>query len=96
MIIFVDIDNTICITKNGDYRNSIPLPKQIAKINRMYDEDHTIIYWTARGGTTGIDWTDFTEKQLIKWGCKFHSVSLDKSEFDIIIDDKARRIDECS
>lgn len=95
MIIYVDVDNNICITKNGDYKNSIPLPKQIAKINRMYDEGHEIVYWTARGRTTGMNWVDFTKTQLTRWGCKFHSVDLNKPKFDIVIDDKARRIDEC-
>ena len=34
MIIYVDIDGTICETDGSDYRNAKPRPKQIAKINK--------------------------------------------------------------
>ena len=33
MIIYVDIDNTICNTENSDYHNSKPRQEQIDKIN---------------------------------------------------------------
>jgi hypothetical protein len=33
MIIYVDIDNTICITNNTDYINAIPIYNKIQKIN---------------------------------------------------------------
>ena len=37
-------------------------------INKLYDEGHTVVYWTARGSTTGIDWGDLTQNQLKEWG----------------------------
>jgi histidinol phosphatase-like enzyme len=49
----VDIDGTICETVDGDYENSRPLADRIAKINALYDEGHTIVYWTARGAVSG-------------------------------------------
>lgn len=85
----VDIDGTICQTENSDYPNSIPMIERIAVINRLYDEGHTIVYWTARGGTTGIDHTEITARQLAEWGCKFHELWMRKPSYDVWIDDKA-------
>ena len=46
MIIYVDIDNTICKTpETGEYHKAKPMYDHIAKINAMYDSGHTIIYW---------------------------------------------------
>lgn len=88
MLIYVDIDGTICTTKNG-YENSIPIQKNIDKINALYDEGHHITYWTARGSHSGEDWTNLTKEQLRKWGCLHHELELGKPPYDIIIDDKA-------
>ena len=95
MIIYVDIDGTICYTENSDYENSIPNFIHILKINKLYDEGHEIVYWTARGGTTGKSWRTFTKKQIDNWGCKYHHVSVgEKPLYDLVIDDKAKRIEE--
>ena len=66
-----------------------PIYDRIAVINRLYNEGHTINYWTARGSGSGIDWTEFTRRQLISWGCKFHSCKTGKPSYDIWIDDRA-------
>lgn len=93
MIYIVDIDDTIATTPNVDgvnrYDLSLPLQHRIAHINSLYDEGHTIIYWTARGASTGIDWSEFTQNQLKEWGCKFHECRMNKPAYDIWIDDKA-------
>ena len=62
--------------------------ENIEKVNRYYDDGHTIVYWTARGAVTGIDWTELTKEQLDKWGAKHHELKLDKPFYDIFIDDK--------
>lgn len=93
MVIRVDIDGTICKTVGADYKGSIPFGDKIKKINSLYDNGHTIIYWTARGATTGIDWTDLTRQQLDEWGCKFNSLEK-KPFYDLHIDDKSKRIEE--
>ena len=50
MIIFIDIDETICETpENRDYTISVPIQEDIEKANKLYDEGHHIVYWTARG-----------------------------------------------
>ena len=90
----VDIDNTICISNNSDYANSKPIFERIAKINKLYDEGHTIIYWTARGGNSGIDWTDKTHSQLAAWGCRYNEIRMNKPVYDMWIDDKAINSEE--
>jgi len=95
MKIYVDIDNTICETNESDYINSKPIFANIEKINKLYDEGHTIIYWTARGGTTNIDHTDLTSSQLKEWGCLFHQLKMNsKPSYDLLICDKTKRIEE--
>lgn len=88
----VDIDHTICDNQNSDYPNSVPHLDRIEKINKLYDAGHTIIYWTARGGSSGIDWTDLTITQLNKWGCKRHEIRMNKPSYDVWVDDKAEWI----
>lgn len=89
MIYYVDIDHTICDSGKSDYNNAVPYTDRIAKINKLYDEGHQIHYWTARGGTSGIDWSELTIKQLAQWGCKYTSVNFKKPMYDFWIDDKA-------
>lgn len=90
----VDIDDTICVspldtTGKKDYANAVPLYDRIDKINSLYDEGHEIHYWTARGMATNRNFSKLTKQQLLKWGCKFHSVRMKKPTYDVWIDDKA-------
>jgi hypothetical protein len=85
----IDIDGTICTTTNGDYPNAEPYLSRILHFNMLYDAGNEIHYWTARGGVSGKDWTDFTIKQLNDWGVKYTSVSTGKPVYDVWIDDKA-------
>jgi hypothetical protein len=89
MIIRIDIDETICITPDDrDYSKSTPIPGNIEKANRLFDADNTIIYWTSRGYTTGIDWSEITTGQLHRWGVKYHKLEFGKPHYDLFIDDK--------
>lgn len=89
MIIYIDIDETICTSPNKDYTKSQPIYENITKANKLFDEGNTIVYWTARGSQSGIDWTELTNSQLLKWGVKFHDLKLGKPSYDLFIDDKA-------
>ena len=47
MIIFVDIDDTICYHNKNDknelnYNNALPYSKRIDKINKLHDEGNLI------------------------------------------------------
>jgi hypothetical protein len=89
MIYIIDIDNTICKTNASLYEGSRPYPEKIKKINQLYGDGHKIIYWTARGSSSGLDWSELTKKQLKSWGCKYHELRLGKPSYDIWVDDKA-------
>jgi dTDP-glucose 4,6-dehydratase len=89
MIIYVDIDNTILDTpKTGEYYKAKPFYDRIHKINQLYDNGNTIIYWTARGTRTGVDWRNLTETQLKRWSVKYHELKFGKPVYDLFIDDK--------
>ena len=95
MVIYVDIDNTICHTENSDYENSKPRYDQINKINKLHNECHEIIYWTARGGHSGINWSSFTKRQIDNWGCCYTRIEKQKKpSYDLFICDKTKRIEE--
>lgn len=92
MIYAVDIDGVLCNDTLGDYENSIADKRVIDKVNNLYDEGHTIKIFTARGSGTGLDWKEFTIKQLDGWGVKYHELILGKPHMDVLIDDKAINI----
>jgi hypothetical protein len=99
----VDIDETICFY-DGDriYEKAIPNSENIDKINALYLEGWTIVYWTARGSTQPNnkkrleDLRALTIKQLNEWGANYHELEMGdkKPLFDLVIDDKAKRIEE--
>ncbi len=89
MIIYIDIDETICRTpEDRDYTKSEPILENIEKANKLYDEGHTIVYWTARGTVTGLNWDDTTREQFRTWGIKYHDLKFGKPYYDLFIDDK--------
>jgi len=95
----IDIDGTICI--DGDcssckYEGSTPIKERIEIINKLYDDGHTIKYFTARGMGRYEDdaqkskdkFYSLTKMQLDIWGCKYHELILGKPSGDVYIDDK--------
>lgn len=74
----VDVDGTICTTENGNYFGSKPIKERIEKMNKLYDEGNEIIYHTARGYKSGINWREVTENQFKYWGVKYHKLILKK------------------
>ena len=90
---FIDLDNTLCITKNSDYINSVPIQERINKVNKLKEEGHHITIWTTRGEKLGIDYKEFTKKQLNDWYVSFDELLFEKPEYDIHIDDKSFNID---
>jgi hypothetical protein len=89
MVIYIDIDETICHSPDKpNYTTSTPITENIAKANKLYDEGHLIVYWTARGTATGIDWANTTKNQLAQWGVKYHDLKFGKPSYDLFIDDK--------
>ncbi len=90
VLIYVDIDETICNTPDDrNYLKSTPIKKNIKIINSLHEKGHQIVYWTARGTVTGIDWSNETIRQLDEWGVKRTKVLFGKPAYDLFICDKA-------
>jgi len=89
-----DIDGTICTNTEGEYHRAEPFFDRIEKINQLYREGHIILFFTARGSTTGIDWRETTKKQLKKWKVQYHELHFGKPMYDIHIDDKSKNAED--
>jgi hypothetical protein len=90
-VIYVDIDETICRRETSV---DFGVTHDYSKINKLYDEGNTIVYWTARGSRKQIDWTELTKNQLEEWGAKYNELRVDKPFYDLFIEDKSLRIEE--
>lgn len=89
MIYFIDIDDTICtLSGTMQYTTAQPIAKAIEKVNRLYDEGHRVVFWTARGTQSGLNWRQLTEDQLLSWGVRYHELRFGKPVYDVFIDDK--------
>ena len=89
MVIYIDVDETICNSPDKpDYTTSTPIIENISKANKLYDDGNTIIYWTARGTVTGMDWKTTTLNQFKELGFKFHDLKFGIPYYDLFIDDK--------
>ena len=90
-----DIDGVIAtITPNLQYALAEPITETITIINKLYEQGHTIVLFTARGSATGIDWTWKTGCQMQEWGVKYHRLLFTKPAADYYIDDKLISVKE--
>jgi|SRR3972149_875280 len=89
MIYCFDIDGTICSNTDGEYEDAKPFFEIIERVNRLFEEGNTIYFYTARGASTGKDWSEITKSQLETWSVKYHQLFFGKPTADIYIDDKA-------
>ena len=99
MLIYVDVDETVADYQPDQdrtaYDTATPIDINIDKINKLYDEGHEIVYYTARGSLSGINWYNVTKKQLDDWGAKHHKlITGHKPAYDLMICDKTKRIEE--
>ena len=84
-----DIDGVICTNTNGSYKDAVPNKEVIDRINKLHENGHKVILYTARGTTTGIDWKDMTVRQMWDWGLNYDELVMGKPEADIFVDDKS-------
>jgi len=98
-----DLDGVIC--KNTKYKNSNlinynkskSITSAIRTINRLYDDGHIIVIYTARGMTRYKGNVSLIKKKLSKitinslksWKLKYHKLVFGKIYYDLIIDDKS-------
>ena len=92
--IYVDLDNTLCTTTNGDYSTSTPILERIAYFNVLKEQGHNITIWTARGTRSGVDYAEFTKAQLNSWNVMYDELLMQKPDYDIYYDDKSFNIDD--
>lgn len=84
-----DIDGVLAAkTPGNDYGKASPMERNIELINRLYEQGHHIVLFTARGYATGLDWKKVTQDQMRAWGVKHHELLFGKPDADIYIDDK--------
>jgi capsule biosynthesis phosphatase len=91
-----DIDGTVCTNTNGDYIKAEPIYDRIAVVNKLYDNNNQIVFFTARGmqrfggnvNSVTLELEELTKSQLEKWGVKFHKLIMGKPSGDIYVDDK--------
>jgi len=89
MIFAIDMDGVLVSSvEKADYKNVKPIQKTIDIVNQLYEDGHIIKIYTSRGQTTGINQRELTEKQLKEYGIKYHELVMDKTHYDIIIEDK--------
>lgn len=99
--IVIDLDDTICFTKNRDFKNSIPNKEVIDKINRLYNNGWKIIIFTARGGKScktleekELKYRAITEEWLKNNNVKYNELMFGKPNADYYVDDKNISIEE--
>lgn len=97
-----DIDDTISIHKNRDYKNAIPIQPVIDKLNRLYDEGYYIKLFTGRGQLScngNLDLIiernkDILETWLKEHNVKYHELIFGKPLGDWYIDDKGLSVED--
>lgn len=110
-IIAFDIDDVLCFRdkkyeKQGieKYKYCLPIQKNIDLVNQCYDNGYYIKLYTARG-MTSLDskielikenLLPITEDFLKKHNVKYHELIFGKTHFDLLIDDKAKNINDIS
>jgi|TARA_A100000172_G_scaffold42740_1_gene26204 hypothetical protein len=95
MIIYIDIDNTICNTTDvSDYSKSTPIIENLRKVRKLVDRGHEVSFWTARGSVSKTDWSEVTHRQLEEWGVGDVPVIFGKPYFDLFIDDRVMNVED--
>lgn len=90
MQLIIDLDGTIC-TEEKMFSRSLakPIEKAVDSVNKLYEEGHTIIIYSAR---LWIEY-EMTFHWLTTNGVKFHQLVMGKPQGDVWIDDRALRFD---
>lgn len=82
MTLVVDIDDTLLKTDGWmyEYRNPVPIQKEIDLVNKAYEDGHTLILHTARNW----DKYDLTIKHVQQLNIKYHQLVMGKPQGDYI------------
>jgi CMP-N-acetylneuraminic acid synthetase len=89
LTVCIDIGGVIAEkNRENNYAIAKPIRSSIQTVNRLYDDGHRIILFTARGSATNTDWMSLTQKQLSDWGVRYTELRFGKPAADIYIDDR--------
>jgi len=89
---FVDIDGVICTNTYGFYDKAVPKLNNIKKVNKLFDDGHTVVIWTARGTLlkeSKRTIMKLTKQQLKDWGVKYTKLKFGKPYYDYLWDDRS-------
>lgn len=87
--IVCDIDGIIAHKTLGNkYDEATPISAHISILQKLHQQGHSIILYTARGYASGIDWEETTKVQMKKWGVPYDDIVFGKPDADFYIDDK--------
>jgi uncharacterized HAD superfamily protein len=90
--IAVDLDGTLTTETNGwddeSCLHATPNQKMIDVVNQAWRDGHTIIIYTARRWSR----REATIYWLQKNDVKYHTIEMQKLNFDVLIDDKAYNV----
>lgn len=90
-IISIDLDGVLCYSVPPEkYDHARPIVENIKKVNKLYENGHRIIIYTARG------WFlyDMTSNWLIKNGVKFSQLVMGKLYAHAYVDDLNYSLDD--
>lgn len=95
-IICFDLDGVICKTKGIDYKNSVPIKKNISFINLLKKNGFVIKIFTARFMGRSKENIFLAKKkgfkltsgQLKRWGLNYDFLIMGKPTYDLFIDDR--------
>jgi len=92
MVYVIDIDGILCDAPSTytleAFRNRVLNKENIEIVNKLYDEGHQIILFTARmSKDKGVK--KVTVEWLKKYEVKYHELRFDKPKADVYVDDKA-------
>jgi capsule biosynthesis phosphatase len=98
----IDLDGTLCTIEKSGYSFAQPIESRINKVNKLFDEGHEIVIFTARGMNTFQgnkekvyeQYYNFTVTQLKQWNVKYTCLILGKPSADFYIDDKGINLNE--
>ena len=95
-ILCFDLDNVLCRTIQNNYKESIPLKKNISVVNDLYKKGYCIKIFTARYMGRNKEnaikakqqGQTLTKMQLKRWRVNYNQLIFGKPSFDVYIDDK--------
>jgi|Deesub1362B_J571_1020462.scaffolds.fasta_scaffold04738_3 uncharacterized HAD superfamily protein len=88
-VIAVDLDGVLCEEGGWDVKDFLerePIIENIEKVNKLFDQGHIIVIYTARREEDRY----WTEAWLKEHGVKYDFLVLEKLRFDYYVDEKRK------